>query len=150
MLLLKMENLNLSKNTNAITPNKWKLIEEIGWYWKAKKENPNDEVAKYLMENYSTNDIVELKNFVVRNRLKLQRFISSYCKSSPIEFNDKIQLSDDDLWDFSSHIVGLGEVIYNYVIDHPYCIIELQKDYVENFEYGFDKAIYEIENSKYD
>lgn len=150
MLLLKMENLNLSKNTNAITPNKWKLIEEIGWYWKAKKENHNDEVAKYLMENYSTNDIVELKNFVVRNRLKLQRFISSYCKSSPIEFNDKIQLSDDDLWDFSSHIVGLGEVMYNYVIDHPNCIIELQKDYVENFEYGFDKAIYEIENSKYD
>ena len=58
--------------------------------------------------------------------------------------------TDDSLWDFSSHIVGLGEVMYNYVIDHPNCIIELQKDYVENFEYGFDKAIYEIENSKYD
>lgn len=150
MLLLKMENLNLNKKINSITPNKWKMIEEIGWYWKAKEENPNDEVAKYLIENYSTNVIVELKNFVVQKRLKLQGFILSYCKSSSIEFKDKIQLSDDSLWDFSSHIVGLGEVMYNYVIDHPNCIIELQKDYVENFEYGFDKAIYEIENSKYD
>lgn len=150
MLLLKMENLNLNKKINSITPNKWKMIEEIGWYWKAKEENPNDEVAKYLIENYPTNVIVELKNFVVRKRLKLQGFILGYCKSSPIEFKDKIQLSDDSLWDFSSHIVGLGEVMYNYVIDHPNCIIELQKDYVENFEYGFDKAIYEIENSKYD
>ena len=150
MLLLKMKNLNLNKNTNEITPNKWKLIEEIGWYWKAKEENPNDEVAKYLMENYSTNDIVELKNFVVRHRLKLQGFILGYCKSSPKEFRDRIRLSDDGLWDFSSHIVGLGEVMYNYVIDHPDCIVELQKDYAENFEYGFDKAIYEIENSKYD
>ena len=60
MLLLKMKKFNLNKNTNEITPNKWKLIEEFGWYWKAKEENPNDEVAKYLMENYSTNDIVEL------------------------------------------------------------------------------------------
>lgn len=150
MLQLKMENLNLNNNTNTITPSKWKLIEEIGWYWKAKEETPNDEVAKYLMENYSTNDIVELKNFVVRHRLKLQGFILGYCKSSPKEFRDRIRLSDDGLWDFSSHIVGLGEVMYNYVIDHPDCIIELQKDYVENFEYGFDKAIYEIENSKYD
>lgn len=150
MLLLKMKNLNLNKNTNEITPNKWKLIEEIGWYWKAKEENPNDEVAEYLIKNYSTNDIVELKNFVVRNRLKLQGFILGYCKSSPRELRDKIRLSDDGLWDFSSHIVGLGEVMYNYVIDHPECIVELQKDYVENFEYGFDKAIYEIENSKYD
>ena len=150
MLRLKMENLNLNKNTNTITPRKWQLIEEIGWYWKAKEETPNDKVAKYLMENYSTNDIVELKNFVVRNRLKLQGFILGYCKSSPKEFRDRIHLSDDGLWDFSSHIVGLGEVMYNYVIDHPECIVELQKDYVENFEYGFDKAIYEIENSKYD
>ena len=150
MLRLKMENLNLNDNMNTITPSKWKLIEEIGWYWKAKEETPNDEVAKYLMENYSTNDIVELKNFVVRNRLKLQGFILGYCKSSPKEFRDRIRLSDDGLWDFSSHIVGLGEVMYNYVIDHPDCIVELQKDYVENFEYGFDKAIYEIENSKYD
>lgn len=150
MLRLKMENLNLNDNMNTITPSKWRLIEEIGWYWKAKEETPNDEVAKYLMENYSTNDIVELKNFVVRNRLKLQGFILGYCKSSPKEFRDRIRLSDDGLWDFSSHIVGLGEVMYNYVIDHPDCIVELQKDYVENFEYGFDKAIYEIENSKYD
>lgn len=150
MLQWKMKNLNLNENTNTITPSKWKLIEEIGWYWKAKEETPNDEVAKYLMENYSTNNIVELKNFVVRNRLKLQGFILGYCKSSPKEFRDRIRLSDDGLWDFSSHIVGLGEVMYNYVIDHPECIVELQKDYVENFEYGFDKAIYEIENSKYD
>ena len=35
-------------------------------------------------------------------------------------------------------------------LDNINSIIELQKDYVENFEYGFDKAIYEIENSKYD
>lgn len=144
-----MMNCNLLNGDNK-PQNKWKMIEEIGWYWKSQSNLPNDEVADYLMENYDTNDIVELKNFVVRQRLKLQGFINGYTKAQPIEFSQKLNLSDDGLWDFSSHVVGLGEVMYNYVLDHPEIMLELRNDYVENFEYGFDKAIYEIENAKYE
>lgn len=129
--------------------NYWKEIESLGWYWLTKRgfdNNPNDELASILVEKYNLNEIIELHNFVVTHRIKLQSFLQGYYKSSPKEFKKQVKLSDDGLWDFSSHMVGLGEVMFNYVLDHPDSILELQKDYTENFEYGFDKAIYQIQN----
>lgn len=129
--------------------NYWKEIESLKWYWLTKKgfnNNSNDELASILVEKYDLNEIIELHNFVVMHRIKLQSFLQGYYKSSPKEFKKQVKLSDDGLWDFSSHMVGLGEVMFNYVLDHPDSILELQKDYTENFEYGFDKAIYQIQN----
>lgn len=158
MLIMEESVLNNKKNYESVLNeykinndklNYWKEIENLKWYWLTKKgfsNNPNDELASILVEKYNLNEIIELHNFVVMNRIKLQSFLQGYYKSSPKEFKKQVKLSDDGLWDFSSHMVGLGEVMFNYVLDHPDSILELQKDYTENFEYGFDKAIYQIQN----
>lgn len=147
--ILNEYKINDNKKNDNNKLNYWKEIESLKWYWLTKKgfsTNPNDELAAILLEKYSLNEIVELHNFVVKNRIKLQYFLIGYFKSSPRDFKSQFKLSDDGLWDFSSHMVGLGEVMFNYVLDHPDSVLELQKDYTENFEYGFDKAIYEIQN----
>ena len=41
------------------------------------------------------------------------------------------------MWDFASHIVGLGEVMFKYVYDNPNVMIVMQENIKENFEYGF-------------
>ena len=61
-----------------------------------------------------------------------------------------MNLTNDELWDLCAHIVGLGDVMYYYVIDHPDIILMLKDDVRENFEYGFDKAIYELQYAKTD
>lgn len=142
-----MENLQLN---NCEQFNFWDEINNLGWYWltKNKNTNPNDELGVILVERYSLDEIVELHNFVVRQRIQLKAFLEGYYKASSDEFKSKFKLSDDGLWDLCSHVVGLGQVMYDYVMDHPEIVLELQKDYTENFEYGFDKAIYMINFSK--
>lgn len=147
--VLKKNNFDENNKIEQKELNCWREIESLKWYWLSSKNrqfNPNDELASILVSKYSLNEIVQLHNFVVMHRIKLQSFLQGYYKSSPQEFRKQVKLSDDGLWDFSSHMVGLGEVMFNYVLDHPDSILELQKDYTENFEYGFDKAIFQIQN----
>lgn len=129
----------------------WKEIESLNWYWISKRDstlNPNDELAEILMDSYDVDEIIEMKNFVVKKRDILKYFLLGYFKSSPSDFKNKIKMSDDGLWDFCAHMVGLGEVMYNYVLDHPDSVVELQKDYIENFEYGFDIALYKLKTEE--
>lgn len=144
--ILKMEEFALNNNYNF---DYWGMINDINWYNLSKYDNSNsanDEVARFLVDNYTLDEIVSLQNFVVEKREKLKNFILGYLKASPKEFRNKVNLSDDRLWDFCSHMVGLGEVMYNYVLDHPTIIVELQKDFLENFEYGFTAAVFEKQN----
>lgn len=127
----------------------WSMVEDIDWYTKSKHHNrdtANDEVSEFLQENYSLDEVIKLENFVVGKREKLKGFINGYLTASPSEIKKNFKLSDDGFWDLCSHIVGLGRVMYSYVIEHPYMIFELQKDFVENFEYGFTAAVYEMQN----
>ena len=137
---------NLNENNVYAPKSMWEKVNELGWYWKSKNETANDDLANELLARYNdVNDIAELHNFVVDNRTYLQGVITGYYKASPQEVRDQLNLSDDGLWDLCSHIVGLGDVMYHYVIDHLDIVLELQKDYRENFEYGFDKAIFELQ-----
>ena len=135
--------------SNNVT-NKWEMIRNLNWDSKSRNHddfNANDAIAESLIDNYSVDEIASLKNFVVRKRIELQGFIYGYCKGND-DFNRKLKLGDDGIWDLSAHIVGLGEGMYESVYKHPNILLELQKEYVENFEYGFDKAIYLINYAK--
>lgn len=138
-----MENLSLNNCNNKTKElNIWDLIENIDWYniTKNKHSNPNDMVADYLIQNLTLDEIIKSFNKIVNLRYKMQGFIIGYAKS-----NKDFQISDDGIWDLASHIVGLGYKVYNLVFDNPEMLPILNKSKKENFEYGFDKAIYEIQ-----
>ena len=137
----------------------WGEIEFLDWYGLCKQYgyNANDKLGEKLVELYgdintdeydSVSVISKLHNFVVGKRQKLQDFLRGYMKASPRSFTDKIKLGDDGFWDLCSHIVGLGKFMYNFVYEHPDIILYLQYIKQENFEYGFDKAILDIQTKE--
>ena len=78
-----------------------------------------------------------MQNFVVEKRKELQKALK-----------DKIKdIGDDSFWDLCSHIVGLGESVYNLCLKYPEIARILIDDKVENFEYGFTKAVYDLQEN---
>jgi hypothetical protein len=127
----------------------WEHIDKIRWYFLSKYygKEANDLVAKYCIENLTLEEIPKLHNFIVNKRENISNFLNGYLKGMAKDAN-KLTLSDDGFWDLCSHIVGLGEVMYEYVKTNPDVIFHLQKFKQENFEYGFDRAIYELNEIK--
>jgi hypothetical protein len=128
------------ENYKLINENKklqWRMIEDINWgkLIQENNEHPYDKVGEFCLNNYSLKEIILLQNFVVEKRKELQD-----------KLKDKIQfVSDDSFWDLCSHIVGLGESVYNLCIKYPEIAQILINDKKENFEYGFTKATYELQ-----
>lgn len=128
-----MENYKLINNKKL----QWKLIEEINWGYLIQQypQYPYDKVGEYCTENFTLRETILLQNFVVEKRKELQNILQNKIKG----------IGDDSFWDLCSHIVGLGESVYNLCIKYPEIAQILVKDKVENFEYGFTKAIYDIQ-----
>ena len=120
----------------------WHLINQLNWY--ALTMNNDSDVAVDLLGSKlslmfnSVQDIAAFQNFVINKRIEIQSFIKGY-----ILGGGDTDLFDDDnsIYDLAAHIVGLGRVMFDYVKKEPSLLKILQKDTVENFEYGFDKAI---------
>lgn len=136
---------NNSTNTDNLNDNYWRIIEEINWFDKSRNSDRNSQVAEYLKRNFTLDEICRIKNFVVKERCKVQGFIIGFLKNSSTETKKKFMLSDDGIWDLSAHIVGLGFNFVQLVFRCPEIIFALQNDKEENFEYGFDKAIYDLQ-----
>ncbi len=132
----KMANYKLTnKNKNL----NWKLIEDINWGYLIKQfpQRPYDYVGEFCTENYTLRETILLQNFVVEKRKELQKALK-----------DKIKdIGDDSFWDLCSHIVGLGESVYNLCLKYPEIARILVDDKVENFEYGFTKAVYDLQEN---
>lgn len=130
----KLININ-NKNHN------WKIIEEINWCKLIEKypNYPYDKVGEYLKENYTINEIINLEKFFVNKRKELQNEL--------IKCN--ITDSDDELWDLSSHITALGENVYNLCMKYNEIANIIKNETVENFEYGFTKAVFDLKNTEY-
>lgn len=129
----------------------WKVIENIKWFYLARDhgKEANDKVAEFLLENqFSINEIINIHNFVVRQREIVKNFIHGYLRGCPSYTKEKYKLGDDSTWDLASHIVGMGKQMVDLVLGNPELIFCLQNIKQENFEYGFDKAIYEIQNKE--
>lgn len=128
-----MENyilLNNNKNHN------WKIIEDINWAQLIKKypQTPYDKVGEYLKENYTLNEIINLEKFFIKKRKELQDVLK----------NCKITNCNDTLWDLSAHITALGENVYNLCMKYTEIAKIIKLDAVENFEYGFTKAVFDL------
>lgn len=131
---LKMANYKLTnKNKNL----NWKLIEDINWGYLIKQypQHPYDYVGDYCVENFTLRETILLQNFVVEKRRELQKKLQTHIKG----------IGDDSFWDLCSHIVGLGESVYNLCLKYPKIAEILIQDKVENFEYGFTKAVYDLQ-----
>lgn len=124
----------------------WRRIEDLNWYDVSKNaKDPNDVICTKLLQTYhKSSEIEELYNFILEKRKKLLNYLNGYLKASPQHFKRSITLSDDRMWDFASHIVGLGEVMFKYVYDNPNVMIVMQENIKENFEYGFSKATHTL------
>ena len=135
MQKLKMDRLKL--NDNKKLP--WRFIEDINWNYLSKTfpNQPYDKVGEYCKQHYTLNEVILLHNFIVEKRQNLQDNLRQYIKGC----------GDDSFWDLCSHIVGLGESTYDLCLKHPEIaqVMADNKEYVENFEYGFTKATYDLQ-----
>ena len=140
--LMQYIKMNKLQYHNTSEQEYWHLINQLNWYGLTLTNESEDAVellgSKLSLMFTSVQDIFAFQNFVVNKRIELQSFIEGYCTGK----NDG-ELFDDanSLWDLSAHIVGLGKVMFDYVKKQPSLLKLLQNDVVENFEYGFDKAI---------
>ena len=150
-----MENLELNNNEIEIGDNNienekkyWDSIQDIKWYFLSRNYgiDASKKVTEFLIKNFTLDEVFDFKNFVVDKRKYLENRISSYLRILTKDQRKEYKLSDDGTWDLCSHIVGMGETVYYYVLHHIDSIFLFQKDIQENFEYGFDGAIYEINN----
>lgn len=140
-------NVPFVSNINVTENYYWNIIEDIKWYYLSRDYGyeANDKVAEYLIERkYSVEEIANLHNFIVNQREIIKNFIHAFLRGCPKHEKEMYKLGDDGTWDLSSHIVGMGKQMMDLVLGNPELIFTLQKIKVENFEYGFDKAIYEL------
>lgn len=129
------ENNEEAKMWDAISKMRWATI-SAEFYTKA-----SDVIEEYLVRNYVAKDIVKLHNFVVDKRKYLMNTLEDFLDETEI---DEYDVSDDTLWDLCSHIVGMGEEMFYFVIDNPSVIDKIIPTVVENFEYGFNSAIFRL------
>lgn len=120
----------------------WNLINQLNWYSLALTNISKDAVellaTKISLMFNSVQDVYAFQNWVVNKRIELQSFLKGYLMGTQNQLllNDAYALTD-----LSAHIVGLGRVMYDYVRKNPEFVEILQNDVVENFEYGFERAI---------
>ena len=146
--MLKMGRLILNKNENKINSvSEWDIINDLNWYKITKEndcENSIEIVKTLLIDNLSLESIQSIFEFVLNKRILLQNKIKSYIKtlnSEALNSSKYKKFKDDEfIWDFCSHVVGLGENMYNLVIDNIDIITILQRDVCTNFEFGFSEA----------
>ncbi|MBR6516112.1 MAG: DUF4240 domain-containing protein [Bacilli bacterium] len=143
-----MKNLQLQAANNTETHNDsyfWDIIKDINWidHMDDTDENPNEYVKNYLIGFLDDEFVGEFLNFVVDRKKEIQDEYRKYKK----ENNLPLYCSDDAFWDVTSSIIGMGEECYKLALKTPEFIdfIYDTDNYFENFEYGFDSAIYETQ-----
>lgn len=129
----------------------WYDIERLNWFGTAYEENHNQLIADRLLSWYpNTSQITDIMNFVVDKRKVLVDIINKWIEET--NFEDLAQWDfeyweSNRVWDLASHIVGLGRAMYYQVLTNPQIVLTFSnRDAVENFEYGFDSAIYTKRN----
>ena len=152
-----MENLSLNKLNDTLTNEKkeinyWDIINDMNWYNVITSNNtlPNEQIKNYLIGYMDVNFVSNFKNFVVDRRKEIQQ---NYLRlRNETDYQPSTFIGDDSLWDVTASIVGMGKSTYEMALHTPQFIefVYKTKNYKENFEYGFDAAIYEINDLTYE
>lgn len=120
----------------------WNVIEDINWFELSKlydRETACDKVGEFCTTYLTLDEIINLENFIVEKRKNLMKKLYNL---------SELKISDDRTWDLASHIVGLGQNVYYLVMKYPKIALELVNESVENFEYGFTKAVYDMKEKE--
>lgn len=120
----------------------WDMISFMGWGTVSVDYN---QLAVSLFLHYNIDDIDGLEVFVNDRYKEVRDFILEHRELSTG------YLSDDTLWDFAAHVVGLGrKFYYNFLSDTSIMVRMMDEmDYKENFTYIFTKMPAIVENPKY-
>ena len=117
----------------------WDLIGTFNWYSLTKDYgfDANEKLKEILIDVNNTVLIKEMKNFIIDKREALKEKVGA----------DVFIGSDDTFWDVTSHIVGMGKTMYEFAMNNPEVVnfVAMKKDYMENFEYAFDAASFEMD-----
>lgn len=110
----------------------WSVIDSIGW---GRTSTDHRQISANLEYMYAPEFIDKLKGFVVKKRRDLQNRLKEYVAITPNTKCNVWGISDDQFYDVTAHIVGLGEQTYSDLYNHPELIPTY--NYKENFEYIF-------------
>ena len=136
-----LNDLLLNENNNSLS--EWEMIESLGWYWASQKDDCDYQIANILLEKYDYDDILNLRNFVTWQREQLYQRIMGYILCN---FMDDTYPLNMTIFTLASNIVGMGEVMYNYLLDNPDRYADFLEDFQDiemSFEDCFDVAIFE-------
>lgn len=109
----------------------WGIVKAIGW---DSFTTDYKIIREALKMNYTPEEIRQLKTTAVIYRKRLQEQVKRYEAENNI--TNLYGTGDDGFWDYTAHIVGMGEIFYDNAMTHPEKVIDL--DYAENFEYSFN------------
>lgn len=152
-----METLSLNKLNDVLTNEKketnfWDIINDMNWYNVISSDTtlPNEHIKDYLIGFMDVNFVSEFKNFVVDRRKEIQENYLNLRNNT--DYQPSTFIGNDNLWDVTASIVGMGKSTYEMALKTPQFVefIYQTKNYKENFEYGFDAAIYEINDLVYE
>ena len=125
----------------------WDTIEKIDWKNTSKEEKKTDAItkcAKIIAKELKTKEnLIDFQNKVVDIRKNLSNEIVKEIDKK----NNLDTISNYELWDISSHIVGCGKNDYEKVESNPSKWIDYKDCYVENFEYAICEAFDYLNNT---
>lgn len=134
-----MENYKLNNDLNM-----WSLITNLDWYNQSKMLSDDvliSTMLKRILDSkvlHNLNNICEMQRFVSGKRQYLKGILQTYFK------HNNSNLTDEEYDWVSAHIVGLGEVLYDMVVENPDLIRQIVPPTNVNFEYIWDRAINEL------
>ncbi len=106
----------------------WKQIEELEW----SKDHDYKRIEKYLIDNFTTIESVDLREFVSNMQDDLMaRFYNDWLGDPGIE------VSDDGWNDLTAEVVGRGREFYENITVPQLQKMAIEGDYEENFNYSF-------------
>lgn len=115
-----------------IEPSFWKFVEKTEW--REHTNQSSDFIIPRVAPFFSLKeiDIFEKRTLWLRNYLRIH--IAEV-------FNKSTNISNDGWWDFRCHIVGCGEEFFYETIQDQDKMVQMfdDRDYVENFQYIFNK-----------
>jgi hypothetical protein len=110
----------------------WALIEEINWKSRSRTRRGYEGGKQFLLDNFTKETCDALRDFAKKQKnalyVRVANYESDYGRCGNYGGDDSY---DDMLW----HVVGLGEDVYNMIMDNPKLLDRI--DFVESFSYCF-------------
>ena len=119
----------------------WALIEEINWKSRSRTRRGYEGGKQFLLDNFTKETCDALRDFAKKQKDALYKRVDTYQKENNCSCGD--WGGDDSFGDMLWHVVGLGEDIYNMIMDNPKLLDRI--DFVESFSYCLS---YEYEYEK--